>query len=72
MFQGNVEKYQEEIKNLKEDNAYLTNQVRNYESEIESLRNYRDEQSALISSKQRTWSELYYYCFPCIGPKLKN
>lgn len=72
IFQNNVEKYQEEIKNLKEDASYLQNQLRNYESELESLRNYRDEQSALIDSEQRTWTELYFYCFPCFTHKIKN
>lgn len=72
IFQGNVEKYQEEIKNLKEDNTYLNSQLRNYESELDSLRNYRDEQTALLETQKKTWSELYFYCFPCFARKIKN
>ena len=73
MFQGNVEKYQEEIKNLKEDNAYLSNQVRNYETEIESLRNYKDEQSNLLnSSTNKSFLSSCLCCFPCFPKKFKD
>ncbi len=67
MFQGNVEKYQEEIKNLKEDNSYLTNQIRNYEAEIEALKNFKDEQINLLnSSNNKSIFNYLYYCFPCL------
>ncbi len=73
MFQGNVEKYQEEIKNLKEDNSYLTNQVRNYEAEIESLRNFKDEQSNLLnSSGNKSFFNSCLCCFPCFSKKIKD
>jgi predicted HTH transcriptional regulator len=73
MFQENVEKYQEEIKNLKEDNKYLNDQIRNYESEVESLKNYKEEQETLIyANKKIGLFDFVLYCFPCFSKKRKN
>lgn len=72
MFQSNVEKYQDEIKNLKEDNLYMSSKLSQYENEIEDLKNYRDEQEALLGSQKNNFINVFFYCFPCCYRKVKN